>query len=132
MDEDSWRTTNLEFLAKTHTLGGIADMSFHVIESDYSVRSSLFVPMMTLTRQRKDLAFQLECDTFQWRWETNYLGHKRSSEIISKQIIFPLISLGHMAFSSPQSLSEISDTDIEKVLASPFWYPDLMIFPGRR
>jgi len=99
MDEDSCRTTNLEFLAKVHTLGGIADMSFHVVESDYS-----------------DLAFQLECDTFQWRWETNYLGHKRSSEIISKQIIFPLISLGHMAFSSPQSLSEMSDTDIEKAV----------------
>ncbi|KAF8738101.1 hypothetical protein AX14_011863 [Amanita brunnescens Koide BX004] len=99
VNEASWRSANLELLAKAHTLGAIADMSFHVIDSDYS-----------------DLAFQLEYDTFQWRWETNYLGHKRSSEIISKQVIFPLISLSHMAFSSPQSLSEMSDTDIEKTV----------------
>ncbi|KAK2460886.1 hypothetical protein APHAL10511_007356 [Amanita phalloides] len=98
-DEDSWRSANLELLSNAHSLGAVADLSFHVIESNYS-----------------DFAFELQYDTFQWRWETNYLGHKRSSEIISKQLIFPLISLNHMAFTSPQGLNEMSDTDIEKAV----------------
>lgn len=42
VDEASWRTANLELLAKAHTLGAIADISFHVIDSDYSVRTVSF------------------------------------------------------------------------------------------
>ncbi|KIL64480.1 hypothetical protein M378DRAFT_186730 [Amanita muscaria Koide BX008] len=98
-DEDAWRTGNLELLSRAHTLGGIADISFRVIESDYS-----------------DLAFQLECGGFVWRWETNYLGHKRSSEIISKHLILPLISLSHMAVTSSESVSEMSDMEVEKAV----------------
>ena len=64
----------------------------------------------------KDFAFQLECGVFEWRWETNNLGHKRSSEIISKHLILPLITVGNMALSSSESLGEMSDVDLEKVL----------------
>ncbi|KAF8623689.1 hypothetical protein AX17_007387 [Amanita inopinata Kibby_2008] len=98
-DEDFWRTGNLELLSQVHTLGAMTDITFRVVDSNFS-----------------DLAFFLECDTFQWRWETNFLGHRHSSEIISKQIIFPLISMSHMAFSSPDPLNEMSDPDIEKAV----------------
>ncbi|KAF8625543.1 hypothetical protein AX15_005310 [Amanita polypyramis BW_CC] len=98
-DEDTWRTTNLQLLSNIHSLGAISDVRFQVLESNYS-----------------DFSFQLECDTFQWRWETNYLGYKRSSEIISKQIILPLISLTHVAFTSTESLAAMPDGDIEKVV----------------
>jgi len=37
VEEDAWRTSNLELLAKAHTLGGITDLTFEVIESHYAV-----------------------------------------------------------------------------------------------
>lgn len=43
------------------------------------------------------------------------MGHKLSSEIISKHLIFPLISLNHMIFSSTEVVGELSDADVEKV-----------------
>ncbi|RDB25908.1 hypothetical protein Hypma_006495 [Hypsizygus marmoreus] len=97
--EDEWRTATLELLSKAHTLGGIADISFEVVESNYA-----------------DFAFELECDSFKWRWETCFLGHKRSAEIISKHLILPLISISHLAFSSPDVLGDLSDADIEKAV----------------
>ncbi|KAF8071710.1 hypothetical protein FPV67DRAFT_1560501 [Lyophyllum atratum] len=61
-----------------------------------------------------DLAFELEYETFKWRWETCFLGHKASAEVISKHLIFPLISLNHLAFSSPEAVTALSDADVEK------------------
>ncbi|PFH53070.1 hypothetical protein AMATHDRAFT_1499 [Amanita thiersii Skay4041] len=98
-DEDSWRTSHLELLTKAHTLGAVADLYFQVVQSDYS-----------------DFAFQLEYDRFKWRWETCFIGPKRSAEVISKHIIFPLISLSHMAFSSSEALNGMSDEDVEKAV----------------
>lgn len=36
-DEDEWRSSVLELLTKAHTLGGINELSFEVVESHYSV-----------------------------------------------------------------------------------------------
>lgn len=53
--------------------------------------------------------------SFIWRWETCFLGHRRSAEIISKHLIFPLISLNYLAFSSADVVAELPDADVEKV-----------------
>ncbi|KAF8149863.1 hypothetical protein B0H34DRAFT_164796 [Crassisporium funariophilum] len=98
-DEDAWREETLELLSKAHTIGGIADFSFETVETKYS-----------------DIAFELECENFKWRWETCFLGYQRSSEIISKHLIFPLISVNHMTFSSKDAVSGLSDADIEKAV----------------
>ena len=57
----------------------------------------------------------MENESFKWRWETCFLGHRRSAEIISKHLILPLISLNHLAFSSADVVAELPDGDIEKV-----------------
>ncbi|GLB40185.1 hypothetical protein LshimejAT787_0800560 [Lyophyllum shimeji] len=98
-EEDEWRTVTLELLSRAHTLGAIPDISFEIVETNYS-----------------DLAFTLEYETFKWRWETCFVGHKASAEIISKHLIFPLISLNHLAFSSPEPVAELSDADVEKAV----------------
>jgi hypothetical protein len=38
-EEDEWRKHNLELLSKAHTLGGIMDLTFEVVESDNAVSS---------------------------------------------------------------------------------------------
>jgi hypothetical protein len=43
------------------------------------------------------------------------LGHKLSSEIISKHLIFPLISLNHLTFSSSDPMGELPESELEKV-----------------
>lgn len=63
----------------------------------------------------KDLAFELESESFHWRWEANRVGPKISAEFLSKQLIMPLISVTHLAFNSAASVGEISDGDLEKV-----------------
>ncbi|PPQ67521.1 hypothetical protein CVT25_006062 [Psilocybe cyanescens] len=95
-DEDVWRERTLSLLSKGHTMGGMTEITFEGVESKYS-----------------DFAFELECEAFKWRWETCFLGYQRSSEIISKHLIFPLMSLNHLTFSSAQSISDLSDADLE-------------------
>lgn len=97
--ENSWRTTSLEHLSKIHSLGAISDFTFDIVESNYA-----------------DLAFELEGDGFKWRWETCFLGHRFSAELISKHLIFPLISVNHLSFSSVDSVSELPDSDLEKAV----------------
>jgi len=38
-----------------------------------------------------------------------------SADIISKHLIFPFISVSHLAFSSPDAINTMSDADLEKV-----------------
>lgn len=97
--ENSWRTTSLEHLSKVHSLGVISDFTFDIVESNYA-----------------DIAFELEGDGFKWRWETCFLGHRFSAELISKHLIFPLISVNHLSFSSVDSVSELPDFDLEKAV----------------
>lgn len=63
----------------------------------------------------EDFAFELEFETFKWKWETNFLGYKSSAEIISKQLIMPLISVNHLAFASADPIGELSENSLEKV-----------------
>ncbi|KAJ3515489.1 hypothetical protein NLJ89_g1728 [Agrocybe chaxingu] len=65
---------------------------------------------------QQDLAIELECEAFKWRWEICFLGHKWASEIISKHLIFPLISLNHLTFSTAEVVGEIPDGDVEKAV----------------
>ncbi|KAJ7494666.1 hypothetical protein B0H11DRAFT_2002913 [Mycena galericulata] len=94
-DEEEWRIYNLELLAKAHTLGGMDELSFDCVESNYA-----------------DLAIELECEAFKWRWETCLQGGRFSAEMISRHLVLPLISLNHLAFSS--AVGEASETDLEK------------------
>ncbi|KAJ7127057.1 hypothetical protein C8R44DRAFT_780313 [Mycena epipterygia] len=96
-DEEEWRTFNLELLAKAHTLGGITELSFDCVESNYA-----------------DLAIEVECEAFKWRWETCLQGGRFSAEVISRHLVLPLISLNHLAFSS--AVGESSETDLEKAV----------------
>ncbi|KAJ7707781.1 hypothetical protein B0H17DRAFT_531770 [Mycena rosella] len=96
-DEEEWRLLNFELLSKAHTLGGITELSFDCVESNYA-----------------DLAIELECEAFKWRWETCLQGGRFSADMISKHLVLPLISLNHLAFSS--TVSESSATDLEKAV----------------
>ncbi|KZT73160.1 hypothetical protein DAEQUDRAFT_722284 [Daedalea quercina L-15889] len=98
-EEDEWRTATVELLSATHTIGGIADLTFEVVKTHYS-----------------DFAFELGSDSFKWRWETCAIGPKLSAEILSKHLIMPLISLTHLGFSSADPVSELSDADLEKAV----------------
>ncbi|KAF9476699.1 hypothetical protein BDN70DRAFT_882087 [Pholiota conissans] len=97
--EDTWRESILDLLCKAHTIGGIGELSFEVVESKYS-----------------DLCIEVECEAFKWRWETCFIGYQSSSEIISKHLVFPLISLNHLTFSAAEPISEMSDADVEKTI----------------
>ncbi|KAH7912808.1 hypothetical protein BJ138DRAFT_1171717 [Hygrophoropsis aurantiaca] len=96
-EEDAWRTSHIELLSKAHTLGGMADLTFEIVDTNYA-----------------DLAFRLECNSFKWRWETVFVGHKLSAELLSKHLIMPLISVNHLAFSSPDAIINLTDSDLEK------------------
>ncbi|KZT07641.1 uncharacterized protein LAESUDRAFT_698304 [Laetiporus sulphureus 93-53] len=98
-DEDAWRSKVLKLISSAHTLGGITDLSFEVIDSHFS-----------------DLAFELVDNDFKWRWETYSLGPLFSAEVLSKHLIMPLISVIHLAFSSADPVSELSETDLEKAI----------------
>ena len=43
------------------------------------------------------------------------MGPRISAEVISRQIIMPLMSAAHLAFSSPSSVGEMSGPDLETV-----------------
>ncbi|KAF8199564.1 hypothetical protein BJ912DRAFT_1020162 [Pholiota molesta] len=98
-NEDRWRESIFELLSEAHTIGGFAELSFEVVESKYS-----------------DLCIELECEAFKWRWETCFIGYQSSSEVISKHLLFPLISLNHLTFAAAEPISEMTDTDVEKTL----------------
>ncbi|KAJ6513315.1 hypothetical protein C8R45DRAFT_963218 [Mycena sanguinolenta] len=96
-DEDAWRSNMLELLSRAHTLGGVEELTFDVVESHYA-----------------DLALELECEAFKWRWETCLQGGRFSAEIISRHLVLPLISLNHLAFTS--AVGESDETDLEKAV----------------
>jgi len=63
----------------------------------------------------KDFAFELRLEDLIFRWETNSAGPRISADVISRQIIMPLMSTAHLAFSSPNSVGEMSESDLETV-----------------
>ncbi|KIJ12817.1 hypothetical protein PAXINDRAFT_171003 [Paxillus involutus ATCC 200175] len=98
-EEEAWRTRHLELLSRAHTLGGVAELSFEVVESKFG-----------------DFAFELECAAFKWRWETASVGHKLSADILSQHLIMPLISVSHLAFSSSDVVGDLPPSDLEKAI----------------
>jgi predicted alternative tryptophan synthase beta-subunit len=46
-DEEAWRERTLELLSNAHTIGGISELSFEKVTSDYSV--SFFIPPVGLS-----------------------------------------------------------------------------------
>ena len=63
----------------------------------------------------QDFAFELRLEDFIFRWETNSAGPRISAEVISRQIIMPLMSTAHFAFNTPSSVGEMSESDLETV-----------------
>ncbi|KZP31729.1 hypothetical protein FIBSPDRAFT_577890 [Athelia psychrophila] len=97
--EKVWRSSILDLLTEAHTLGGFADILFEAVESNYS-----------------DMAFELGYEDFKWRWEPNFLGYQMSADIMSRQLIVPLISTNHLAFSASEPVGGMSDQDLEKAV----------------
>lgn len=98
-EEDKWRTAILEVLSASHTLGAIMDLNFGIVDSHYA-----------------DFSFELGNDEFRWRWDTYPLGAKAAADVLSRQLIMPLISVTHLAFSSADPVSELSEADLEKAV----------------
>jgi hypothetical protein len=48
-EEEAWRTNVLELLNKAHTPGNFADMSFEVVESNYSVGPSFYTVTLIIS-----------------------------------------------------------------------------------
>ncbi|SJL09594.1 uncharacterized protein ARMOST_12974 [Armillaria ostoyae] len=97
--EEEWRAHTLELLSNAHSLGGFTDLSFEVVETNFS-----------------DVACTLEDQSFKWRWESCFLGYRASAEILSKHLVLPLISMSHLAFSSKNSVGEVSDAELTKAV----------------
>lgn len=96
-NEDSWRERHLTLLGRAHSLGGFLGLTLELEKPTLG-----------------DLALELECNNWKWRWEPAVLGPKLSAEIISKHLIMPLISVNHLAFSSSGVLGDLAPGDLEK------------------
>ncbi|KAG0705679.1 hypothetical protein DFH29DRAFT_1029847 [Suillus ampliporus] len=96
-EEESWRDRHLALLGTAHTLGGFQELTFDVAKPTLG-----------------DLALELECSHWKWKWEPTFLGPKLSAEILSKHLIMPLISVNHLAFSSSDVLGDLTPGELEK------------------
>ncbi|KAG1733634.1 uncharacterized protein EDB91DRAFT_1251291 [Suillus paluster] len=96
-DEESWRDRHLTLLDRAHSLGGFQELTFDAAKPTLG-----------------DLALELECSNWKWRWEPTLLGPKISAEILSKHLIMPLISVNHLAFSSSDVLGDLTPGELEK------------------
>ncbi|KAJ3983959.1 hypothetical protein F5890DRAFT_1519963 [Lentinula detonsa] len=97
--EEEWRLSILRNLSEIHTPGGMDNVSFEVVES----RSS-------------DFAFEIDCEAFKWTWETCFIGYKSSTEIISKHLVLPLLSVTHTVLSVVKPAGEMSESELEKAI----------------
>ncbi|KAL9714158.1 hypothetical protein Ac2012v2_002467 [Leucoagaricus gongylophorus] len=98
-DEDEWRASILELLKKAHTIGGVNAFTFEVAHTDFS-----------------DMAFLLQGTSLVWKWETCFVGYKLSADIISQQLVSPLISANYLLFTSAESVRDMTDIDVEKAI----------------
>ncbi|KAL1738085.1 hypothetical protein HDZ31DRAFT_11524, partial [Schizophyllum fasciatum] len=98
-EEDAWREARLELLDRAHSLGAFPELSFEVVPTRFS-----------------DLAVRIETESFSWVWETTFVGYRMSAELISQQLIFPLISVTHLALGGQENIAEAADGDMEKAL----------------
>jgi len=114
-EEDSWLDQVLQLLADMHSPGMMGALSFDVIQSRYSVSMVGSCAPSSLSRSPQDLAIDLRGDSFIWRWETFSIGYKQSADVLSKHLMIPLLSTAYLAAISPDAISEISGSDLEKV-----------------
>ncbi|KAI0280802.1 hypothetical protein BGY98DRAFT_293472 [Russula aff. rugulosa BPL654] len=99
-EDDGWLDQVLQYLVDVHTPHAMGDLSFDVmIDSRYS-----------------DLAIQFRGEGFEWRWETFSIGPKQSAEVLSKHLMIPLLSTAYLALISPDAISEISASALEKAV----------------
>ncbi len=108
-----------KILCAIHSASGLFDASFDIIDTPDAVGSSqrklpLLINAVT-DHFSQDLSFEMEFEGFKWRWDTYLLGPRTSSDIISKQLIMPLITMVHVAFYSADPVSELPEKDLEKV-----------------
>ncbi|PCH42269.1 hypothetical protein WOLCODRAFT_143949 [Wolfiporia cocos MD-104 SS10] len=96
-EEEEWRAAILEFISSAHSLGGLPEVSFEIVES-----------------HNADLHYELSGENFKWKWEMYHLGPKFSAEILSQHLIVPLISMSHLAFSSTDPVGRMRDEDLER------------------
>jgi len=119
--EDDYREQIIALLSDAHTLGNMSDLSFEPVESTFSVSSGYIgsnrVRLTDNVCLGKDFAVEIRGDAFKWRWETFLIGPRFSAEVLSKHLIIPLITTAHLAFTSTDPLSELSESDLEKVLS---------------
>ncbi|KAI4523500.1 hypothetical protein K525DRAFT_236780 [Schizophyllum commune Loenen D] len=97
--EDAWREARLDLLGKAHSVGAFPDLSFEVVPTRYS-----------------DFAVRIEAESFSWVWETTFVGYRLSAELLSQQLIMPMISISHFAFGSQEVIAEMTDDDLEKAV----------------
>ncbi|KAJ3832296.1 hypothetical protein F5878DRAFT_16343 [Lentinula raphanica] len=97
--EEEWRLSILGNLSEIHTPGGIDNASFDVISTRFS-----------------DLAFEIEYEGIRWTWETCFIGHKSSAEVISRHLVLPLLSVTHAAFSVSKPAGEMVESELEKAI----------------
>ncbi|KAF8584412.1 hypothetical protein K439DRAFT_1346179, partial [Ramaria rubella] len=97
--EVAWRTRTSRKLTSAHALKSIQESIFS-IEDSYDA----------------DLAIELQFSDCKWRWECYTLGPKTSAQILSKQLILPLLSVTHLAFTSADPVSELSTEDLQQAV----------------
>jgi hypothetical protein len=114
-DEDAWLDQVLQYIVDVHTPRAIGDISFDVIDSRYSVLGTRLVQPFRHSQAFQDLAIHFRGEAFEWRWETFSIGPKQSAEVLSKHLMIPLLSTAYLAFISPDAISEISGSALEKV-----------------
>jgi hypothetical protein len=63
----------------------------------------------------KDLALELECEAFKWRWDAVHAGHKTSASLLAQHLIKPLISMNATLFAAGDAPDSMEGGDLEKV-----------------
>ncbi|KAL1730358.1 hypothetical protein EV714DRAFT_284210 [Schizophyllum commune] len=97
--EDSWKEARLVLLGKAHSLGAFPDLSFEIVPTRYS-----------------DLAVRIEAESFSWVWQTTFVGYRTSAELLSQHLILPMISVVHFTLGGQESIVDMPDDDLEKVV----------------
>ncbi|KAF8523820.1 hypothetical protein JB92DRAFT_3257640, partial [Gautieria morchelliformis] len=97
--ELAWRARTSKRLSSIHTLKSIQECVFFIEDS-----------------RDADLSFELQASGCKWRWDSYLLGPKTSAKILSRHLIFPLLSVTHLAFSSADPVCELTLEDLQQAV----------------
>lgn len=101
-----WRSRVPRSQLKNHTKQFV---NFPFLPSHSIINPSFFFLL-------QDLAIELQpLDSGKWKWECCKLGPKASAQMLSTHLFFPLLSAVNLAFTSADSVSEMSTSDLEEV-----------------